>query len=40
MGINPNLLGKPIAILRNNDDCVISRSDEAKALELPMDDYF
>lgn len=33
---NPNLQGKPIAILSNNDGCVISRSDEAKALELPM----
>ena len=32
----PNLQGKPIAILSNNDGCVISRSDEAKALELPM----
>ena len=33
---NPNLQGKPIAILSNNDGCVISRSDEAKALGLPM----
>lgn len=33
---NPNLQGKPIAILSNNDGCVISRSDEAKAIELPM----
>lgn len=33
---NPNLLGKPVAILSNNDGCVISRSDEAKALNLPM----
>ncbi len=33
---NPNLQGKPVAILSNNDGCVISRSDEAKALELPM----
>ena len=33
---NPNLNGKPIAVLSNNDGCVISRSDEAKALELPM----
>lgn len=33
---NPNLQGKPIAILSNNDGCVISRSDEAKALNLPM----
>lgn len=33
---NPNLRNKPIAILSNNDGCVISRSDEAKNLELPM----
>ncbi|MBP1840342.1 DNA polymerase V [Formosa algae] len=33
---NPNLRGKPIAILSNNDGCVIARSDEAKALQLPM----
>ena len=33
---NPNLQGKPIAILSNNDGCVISRSDETKAIGLPM----
>ena len=33
---NPNLEGKPIAVLSNNDGCVISRSDEVKALGLPM----
>ncbi|MFD1615948.1 Y-family DNA polymerase [Gelatiniphilus marinus] len=33
---NPNLQGKPVAILSNNDGCVISRSDEAKAIGLPM----
>lgn len=33
---NPNLQNKPVAILSNNDGCVISRSDEAKALNLPM----
>ncbi|ALJ05435.1 SOS mutagenesis and repair protein UmuC [Pseudalgibacter alginicilyticus] len=33
---NPNLRNKPIAILSNNDGCVISRSDEAKVLDLPM----
>ncbi|GAA4890079.1 Y-family DNA polymerase [Flaviramulus aquimarinus] len=33
---NPALRNKPIAILSNNDGCVISRSDEAKALKLPM----
>ncbi|WP_299366002.1 Y-family DNA polymerase [Winogradskyella sp.] len=33
---NPNLEGNPVAILSNNDGCVISMSDEAKALELPF----
>jgi len=33
---NPNLQRKPVAILSNNDGCVISRSDEAKAVGLPM----
>jgi len=33
---NPNLRDKPIAILSNNDGCVIARSDEAKILGLPM----
>ena len=33
---NPNLRDKPIAVLSNNDGCVISRSDEAKAIGLPM----
>ena len=33
---NPSLRGKPIAVLSNNDGCVIARSDEAKALGLPM----
>ena len=33
---NPNLQGLPVAILSNNDGCVIARSDEAKALGLPM----
>jgi DNA polymerase V len=33
---NPNLQGKPVAILSNNDGCVISMSDEAKAIELPF----
>ena len=32
----PQLNNKPIAILSNNDGCVISRSDEAKAIGLPM----
>jgi DNA polymerase V len=33
---NPNLKNRPVAVLSNNDGCVISRSDEAKALGLPM----
>lgn len=33
---NPNLQNKPVAILSNNDGCVIARSNEAKALGLPM----
>ena len=33
---NPNLQNKPVAILSNNDGCVISLSDEAKQLELPF----
>ena len=33
---NPNLQNKPVAILSNNDGCVISMSDEAKDLQLPF----
>ena len=33
---NPSLRNKPIAILSNNDGCVIARSNEAKAVGLPM----
>ncbi|MFC7774536.1 Y-family DNA polymerase [Flavobacterium sp. GCM10027622] len=32
----PKLMGKPIVVLSNNDGCIISRSDEAKALGIPM----
>ncbi len=32
----PQLLGKPVVILSNNDGCVISRSYEAKDLGIPM----
>jgi DNA polymerase V len=32
----PELNGKPIAVLSNNDGCVISRSEEAKAAGIPM----
>ncbi|MBQ0116291.1 MAG: Y-family DNA polymerase [Flavobacterium sp.] len=33
---NPQLQGKPIVILSNNDGCVIARSNEAKACGIPM----
>ena len=33
---NPNLNKKPVVILSNNDGCAISRSNEAKALGIPM----
>ncbi|WP_075884015.1 Y-family DNA polymerase [Candidatus Protochlamydia sp. W-9] len=32
----PHLVGKPVIILSNNDGCVIARSNEAKALGIPM----
>jgi DNA polymerase V len=32
----PKLIGKPIVVLSNNDGCIISRSDEAKAAGIPM----
>lgn len=33
---NPSLNGKPLVVLSNNDGCVIARSNEAKALGIPM----
>lgn len=33
---NPRLENKPIVILSNNDGCIIARSNEAKALGIPM----
>ncbi len=33
---NPNLNGRPVIVLSNNDGCAISRSDEAKKLGIPM----
>ncbi len=33
---NPKLNNKPIVVLSNNDGCAISRSNEAKALGIPM----
>ncbi len=32
----PDLIGKPIVVLSNNDGCVIARSNEAKDLGIPM----
>ena len=32
----PDLNGKPIVVLSNNDGCVIARSNEAKAAGIPM----
>lgn len=33
---NPNLEGKPVIVLSNNDGCAIARSEEAKALGIVM----
>lgn len=33
---DPSLEGKPVAVLSNNDGCCISRSNEFKALNIPM----
>ncbi len=33
---NPALNGKPVVVLSNNDGCVIARSNESKALGIPM----
>jgi len=32
----PDLIGKPLVVLSNNDGCVIARSNEAKAVGVPM----
>ena len=32
----PRLEKKPVVVLSNNDGCVIARTDEAKALGIPM----
>ena len=34
--VNPNLIGKPVCVLSNNDGCVVSRSNEAKKIGVPM----
>ena len=36
----PDLTGKPVVVLSNNDGCVIARSEEAKALGYKMGDPF
>ena len=33
---DPSLMGKPVVVLSNNDGCIISRSQEAKDLGIPM----
>ena len=33
---DPSLEGKPVVVLSNNDGCVVSRSNEAKSLGIPM----
>lgn len=33
---NPKLEGKPVVVLSNNDGCIVSRSNEAKALGIKM----
>src|SRR5580693_6983384 len=32
----PDLLDKPVVVLSSNDGCVVSRSNQAKALGIPM----
>ncbi|EDR4482592.1 DNA polymerase V subunit UmuC, partial [Salmonella enterica subsp. enterica] len=36
----PDLKGKPVVVVSNNDGCVISRSAEAKALGIMMGEPF
>lgn len=36
----PDLIGKPVVVLSNNDGCVIARSEEVKALGYKMGDPF
>lgn len=33
---NPRLRNVPVAVLSNNDGCIVSRSNEIKALKIPM----
>ena len=32
----PDLVGKPVVVLSNNDGCIVARSNEAKALGIGM----
>lgn len=32
----PDLEGRPVVVLSNNDGCIVSRSNEAKAMNIPM----
>jgi len=34
--LNPELIGKPVCVLSNNDGCVVSRSNEAKKIGIEM----
>lgn len=36
----PELNGRPVVVLSNNDGCVIARSNEAKALDIKMGAVF
>lgn len=36
----PDLIGKPVVVLSNNDGCVVARTKEAKALGIPMGQPF
>lgn len=33
---NPKLMNKPVVVLSNNDGCIVARSNEAKAIGIPM----
>ncbi len=37
---HPNLIGKPVVVLSNNDGCVIARSEESKTLGIKMGEPF
>ena len=37
---HPDLIGKPVVVLSNNDGCVIARSEESKALGIQMGEVF